>query len=332
MPLAQGPPLRISGIMTFARAPVGDLEDLKEGVVAVAGVPYDLASTGRFGARYGPNSIREGAAYIASVVNDVPNSGAEDPLTGMRLQAPTGKIFDLGDMDVYPLDWPKTESALRREMCQIARIGATPLILGGDHMVSSPLALGYSDAVRERGGRKIGYIQFSSQLDLGDEDPLWGSVWRGSTAKRILDSGVIDKANMVWVGVHGYVPQSQMALAEDLNLRVFTLDDVRRDGIQKVTKQALEEAGAGCDSIYVSVDINSVDGAYMPGVDTPSFRGMRNIDLIKAVDILGKSKTGALDIVGVNPIIEQAGQGAITSRFGAWLGLRYIAPRIMEKT
>ena len=43
------------------------------------------------------------------------------------------------------------------------------------------LVLGVRDAMDDRGQGRIGYIQFSSQLDLGDRDPLWGRVWRGAS-------------------------------------------------------------------------------------------------------------------------------------------------------
>ena len=310
MPLRKDPLPRISGILTFMRAPVGRLEDLKEGMVAVAGVTYDLSSTARLGARFAPITLRETSGYYTYSGN---------------------KIVDLGNLSVSHLDWPKTASGLRRQMYEIARLGVTPVILGGDHFITYPLVQGFLDAVTERGGARVGYIQFSSQLDLGDEDPQWGKVWRGATAKRILDSGAVAANNMVWVGVHGYLPQAQLAMVDELNLNVFTLSDIRRDGIEPVTKRALELAGEGCDAVYVSVDVNAVDGVFVPGVDAPSFRGVRNIDLLKAVDALARSKAGALDLVGLNPIIESGGQNETGERFGSLLVNRYVTPRIREE-
>ena len=309
MPLRKDPLPRISGIMTFMRAPVGRLEDLKEGMVAVAGVTYDLSTTARIGSRFAPSTIRETSGYY--------------PYIG-------DKMVDLGNLRTTHLDWPKTSSELRQQMYEIARLGATPVILGGDHFITYPLVQGYLDAVSERGGKKIGYIQFSSQLDLGDEDPMWGKIWRGATAKRILDSGAVAPSNMVWVGVNGYVPQDQMAMVDELDLNVFTLSDIRRDGIEPVTERALELAGAGCDAVYVSVDVNAVDGVLVPGVDAPSFRGVKNIDLLRAADILAQSKAGALDLVGLNPIIESGGQNETGERFGSLLVNRYVTPRLKE--
>src|SRR5207247_5687172 len=101
------------------------------------------------------------------------------------------------------VDWAETETILRNASRQIVGQGAIPVFLGGDHFVTYPLALGYRDAVLAAGGRGIGYIQFSSRLDLGDEDPAYGRVWRGATVRRLLDSRAVRSENVVWSGTKG---------------------------------------------------------------------------------------------------------------------------------
>ena len=318
---------RTSGILTFMRAPFGTLDDLREGTVAIVGVNYDQSSTARIGSRFAPYILREASLSYTDLFE-----GGEvvDSHSGRRVRYSGGNLLDLGDLDVFPVHAAKNERALRQQSYEIARRGATAVFLGGDHFITYPLVLGYQDAVRERGGGSIGYIQLSSQLDLGDEDPIFGKVWRGATAKSILDSGAVAPKNMVWVGVHGYVPQPQLALIDEFDLKVFTLADVRRDGIENVARRAVELAGEGCDAIYVSVDCNSVDGVYAPGVDAPSFRGLRNVDLLKVADILATSNPGALDLVGCNPMIEHANRGKTGEHVGVGLILRFIAPRMMD--
>ena len=76
--------------------------------------------------------------------------------TGQRMKSPEGvKVIDLGDLNVYPVDWDQTAAALRDSMHQIARTGALPVILGGDHFITYPLVQGFKDAVAERGDKKI---------------------------------------------------------------------------------------------------------------------------------------------------------------------------------
>jgi agmatinase len=319
------PPLPgFAGKSTFLRAPQGDLEDIKEGDVVVVGVSYDLSTTARVGARWAPMRIRTDSRAFSRLCH---GGRVIEITTGEVLEAADGsKIMDLGDLNVYPKDWPKTETALKSQMYEISRRGALPLVLGGDHFITYPLVSGYADALRERSAKKVGYIQFSGNLDLGDHDPIWGNTWRGATARRIMESKAVDVQNMVWVGVKGYQAVTEVELARKLGLRLFTLKDIRDMGIQRVTEEAIEVAGAGCDAIYTSIDYDILDGGMMPGTATTSFQGIRNVDLLNAMDIIGNSKVKALDIVGVNPQIELRAETA--QRFGAWLAARFVWPHI----
>ena len=317
---------RIPGIETFMNLPEGDVEDLKEGMAAIAGVSYDLSCTSRIGSRYAPRAIRYTSQYYGGKFHrggEVVEITTGDHIKGSDRM----KFLDLGDLNVFPLDWPRTEASLRQSMLEIASTGARPIILGGDHFITYPLTQGYGDAIAERTGRKIGYIQFSSQLDLGDEDPVWEKVWRGSTARRILDSQAVDSGNMVWVGVNGYQRAEDWALAHELDLSVFTLDEVRKLGILEVVERAAEIAGEGCQSIYVSVDFDVLDGGLVSATGSPRLDGISNTELLKSMDLLRRTKAGALDIVGMNPTVNMLSHTG--QRFAAWLVIRYLSGTIL---
>ena len=322
----EGPKPTPEGVLTFMRAPLGDVEDLRQGMIAVVGVSFDLSTTGRRGASWSPVKIRETSQYYA---RNLEGDGTIEITTGEVLEtAERSRLLDLSDMNVYPLEWPKTEAALRSQMTDIASRGPTIVVLGGDHLITYPLVQGFRDGVVARGGKRVGYIQFSSGLDLGSNDPLWGKVWRGATARQILETGTVDPRNMVWIGVNGYQPQSELEFARESGLKVFSLDEVRRDGIQRVTDEALQIAGDGCDTIYASVDYDVLDGGNAPGASATHFRGITNAELLQTVDMLGRGKVGAIDIVGANPLLELLSETA--ERFGAWLAFRFIWPHIRK--
>ena len=308
------------------RAPLGDVEDLKEGMVAIVGVNFDLSTTARVGARWSPVKIRETSQYYSSRYEE----GAIEITTGEVLEdGDWSRLLDLSDMNVYPLEWPKTEAALRSQMTDITSRGPKVIVLGGDHLITYPLVQGYRDGNLARGGKKVGYVQFSSGLDLGDSDPLWGKVWRGATARRILETETVDPSNMVWIGAKGYLPQKELEFARNSGLRVFSLEDVRRDGIQRVTEEALKIAGDGCDNIYASVDYDVVDGGNVPGAAGTHFQGITNVELLLAVDILARGNVEVMDIVGANPLVELLSE--TSERFGAWLAFRFLWPHIRKE-
>ena len=207
-------------------------------------------------------------------------------------------------------------------MFEIARRGALPVILGGDHLITAPLVQGFGDAMRARTGRGIGYIRFSSQLDLGQVDPVWGPVWRGATARRIVDSAAVDVRHMVWIGTNGYLRLEDWEFAQKHDLVCYTLADVRRLGIVEVVERAAEVAGDGCAAVYVSVDLDVVDGGYVAMQSTPRFEGLTNTELLGAMDVLRRAKVGALDLVGVNPTVSML--SVTGQRFGVWLVIRFL--------
>jgi arginase family enzyme len=326
LPPELGPPYPDTpGILTFLGAPEGDVEHLEDGMVAVAGVSYDLSTTGRIGARFAPRAYRETSQYYASAF-------AQDEMveiiTGDRMRrARRLRLLDLGDLTVYPLEWARTEVALREAIAKIVGRGALPIILGGDQLVTAPLVQGFAAAVRERTGRGAGYIQFSSQLDLGEVDPTWGAVWRGTAARRILDSGAVEPRNMAWIGTNGYLRLEDWEFAKKNELAVFSLEAVRRDGIVEVVERAVETAGEGCAAIWVSIDFDVLDGGYVAMQSAPRFDGLTNTDLLRAMDVLRRTKTGALGLVGLTPTVTMhsvAGQ-----RFGVWLVIRFLANSVL---
>ena len=317
----QSAPVSTSGITTFMGVPRGDLEHLTEGMVAICGVSYDLSCTSRVGSRFGGRAIRESSGYYAGAFSrsDLVETTTGDRMSGAR----RASILDVGDFNAYPLDWPRTEKALRDSMRRVAATGAMPVTLGGDHFVSWPLCLGYADAIKEKTGLGVGYVQLSSRLDLGEKDAVWGDVWRGATARRILDSGVVSPRNMVWIGANGYLRREEWEFAKERELSVFTLADVRSRGVQAVAEEAMRVAGDGCHSVYVSIDFDVMDGGIVAATGEPCFDGMTNVELLNAVDIIRRKKAGALDLTGMNPTVNMISDTG--PRLGAWIVIRFLS-------
>lgn len=268
-------------------------------MIALIGAPYDHSCTGPSGSRVAPEKIRE-MSFFMGLYEGI-HAEFADVTTGeiVRLPSPDD-IADLGDANVYPLDWPATERSLRTAIGEILERGALPVVLGGDHFVSFPLAVGFAEALRSR-GRTPGYIQLSSSLDLGTEDPVWGSIWRGATARRILDSGAIAARRMAWVGPHGYVPRDQWRFAQERELRIFPLREVRQLGSAETIRRALEWVGADA-TVYVSVDLDVLDGTYGNIADQVRFDGLTPAEVQDAVRTLSSGNVGAWDFVGLNSL------------------------------
>src|SRR5687768_18528808 len=122
------------GHATFGKRPPCLDWDKIDADVAVLGIPYDMGTQFRPGARFGPRAIRE-----ASTLFSFGHGGAydhEDDVT--YLPAGAVRILDLGDADIIHTDTVTSHANIEAGMRRILAAGALPVVLGGDHSVNIP--------------------------------------------------------------------------------------------------------------------------------------------------------------------------------------------------
>ena len=210
--------------------------------VAILGVPAWRTSLSPTGAHATPAAVREALARYSPTLMGPPPVDLNAVL----------RIRDAGD--VAEPDGDEGVAAV------VARVrGLEPafvIALGGDNSVTYGVA---------RGARATGLITFDAHFDLRD------GVSNGSPVRRLVedapDGERIDPTRIVQIGISDFtnsVAYAQRAL--DWGIRVITLDEVRRRGIDDVVAEALEIAGAGPDArIHLDVDVDVCDRAVTPG-------------------------------------------------------------------
>ena len=314
-----------AGIPTFMRAPRVTLKQLKAGSVAVIGSAHDATSSAREGVRHGPKAIRDASVEFVYDLQASPSHTLVDIDTGNQLRLPVeATVVDLGDVPIYPLDLERTMSSLSDTVAEVVRRGGFPVVLGGDAFISYPLVQG---AVRGLGDgkRTLGYIQVSSQLNLGESDDYLGENWHGATARRILESGVVKPRNMVFAGLAGYVAAQEWNLAEEHGMTALPIGALKDGGIDQFVRQAEEAAGNECDAIYLSVDIGAVDTSYAPGRGEVVIGGMTPVELLEVMRALSSvDKICAIDFVEVAPTLDPSGR---TERLAAEALIEFIRPK-----
>ena len=313
-----------AGVHTFARAASGSVQTITSGSVAVFGVPRSSAGL-RQGMHDGPRAIREASADF---IYPLQSAGTLiDIETGRTLTWPDRlTLEDLGDVTLYPEDVDRTNSSLREFTDSIAAKEAVPVALGGDRSITYPLFLGFGDALKQH-NRRAGLIQLSNELALADEHPTWGKHWYGATLRNILDSGQVDDQNVVVLGVHGLQEAEEWDRAQQLGITVLPLNTVREQGIKATAEQALQVAGEGTDSVYISLDISVVDPGYAPGQGSVMVGGLTARELLQLARELGKPQVGAIDGVGVAPSWDLGGRA---QQLVAEAIIEMIAPRVFQ--
>lgn len=319
-----------AGIPTFLRAPQAELTELDQGMLAVLGVPHDMTLGSRQGCRHGPRGLREGSLDAVSHLKANPTSSLTHVSSGIRTRlAPGNTLVDLGDVDVFPNDLSRSSESMRLRVRAVAQSGAIPILLGGDHFVTYPLFRGWSEGATKRGHSKFGYIQYDNHLDLADDNKIWGKLWHGSQARRISELPSIHPRNMVWMGAAGPHSREQVEWLGASGAKLFTPSHIREDGIVATTHEAVKIASQGTDGVYVSLDIDVVNGGASPGTGAVVTDGLSPQELFISIGILGESGLiGAFDVTEVAPPLDIGGR---TIRIGADAILEFVAPKVFVR-
>ena len=318
-----------SGIMTFMRAPYAEISDLKSGQYAVAGVPFDTTVGSRPGARYAPNEIRKQSVHFIYHLSAVDEEVIDVCSKERYKWPPKDLIVDLGDLRVFPADVVRTTTSVAADISCIVAKGATPVVLGGDHYITYPVVKGFEQGMKKRLGRpcKIGYIHIDSHLDAYDENETWGRYYHGSPARRISELESISLKNMVWVGINGTTGLEPYSYITKNGGTIFTIDDIRREGIISIANKAAAIAVDGCDTIYLTIDIDVVDQAFACGTGSYIYGGISACELLEAVQALTKFNIGGIDIVEVAPNLDPTGN---TSRLASSAVINFLKPKIFD--
>jgi agmatinase len=302
-------------------------EDAPAGAVALVGVPHDSTHTTRLGTRYGPRSIRAASVAIAEAFARAPGQAlAEDPGTALVLPA-SPRVVDVGDAPVFPNDLERTTESVRATMRTLARRGAFPVLMGGDHYISYPSFWGFSEGLPLSVGR-VGYVHIDGHLDFAYDNPVWGKRFHGSNARRVSELDVVDPRDMVFVGIHGYVSQEQWSTLKRNGSTVLTHVDVQRLGPVEVARRAAGIAGERTDCLYVSFDIDVIDTAYVPGTGGVVIGGMTPGQMREVLGVLAGANVGAIDVMEVSPVLDPSGR---SPRLAAELITHFLAPRIFDR-
>jgi len=189
---------------------------------------------------------------------------------------------------------------------------SVPLVLGGDHSV----AMGTLSGLAERHGAPGGVIWIDAHGDLntpstsptGNVHGMPLAVALGLAGDAFTGAGLtlpaVETRRTVLVGVRSLDPEEQ-ALVREAGVRVFTMSEVDRIGIERVMQEALDRVGGG-PFVHVSLDLDVLDPEVAPGVGTPVRGGLTYREAHLALELVAESGlAGSLEVVEVNPILDR---------------------------
>ncbi|MHC9045699.1 agmatinase family protein [Microbacterium saperdae] len=213
------------------------------------GVPTWRTSLSPTGAHATPAAIRDALPRYGTTLMGPPIVDLNERL----------RIADAGD--IAEPDGDEGEASLIARVRELSATTELVIALGGDNSLTYPVALG---------AQATGLITFDAHFDLRD------GVSNGTPVRRLvedvpvmstLDTARIDPTRIVQIGIADFANSAGYAQrAADWGIRVITLDELRRRGVDDVVVEALEIAGAGADPrVHLDIDVDVCDRAVAPG-------------------------------------------------------------------
>src|SRR3954452_11895109 len=165
---------------SFLGVPMCDLDDPAsyDGAdVVILGGPFDGGTSHRPGARFGPRAIR--------MQDYLPHDGSRPSLALRTDGLQDLRVVDAGDVEMYSGDIETALPALEAAVEAVARAGAIPVVLGGDHSIAFADARGVANVL---GHGRVSMVHFDAHADTGDIE--FGSLWgHGQPMRRLIESG-----------------------------------------------------------------------------------------------------------------------------------------------
>jgi agmatinase len=283
---ARGQQPAFAGINTFRKAPyLEDVHEVGKHEVAVLGAPFDMGTTYRAGARFGPQAIRRISALYDSYSVDMAVDLEEEL-----------DLVDLGDVFVIPSNLEKSFDQIDRAVSWVVGQGVFPVILGGDHSIGYPDVRAIAPHVEGR----VGIIHLDRHLDIQDRDMderMHTTPWFHAT--NIPNA---PPTNLVQMGIGGwYGSRPGVKVARERETTVLTITDIEEVGVEKAAEAALEVAWKDADAVYLSFDIDSVDAGFVPGTGSPEPGGLLPREALKLLRLIAREGICGMEVVEVAP-------------------------------
>jgi agmatinase len=278
-----------AGPLSFLRCPY--TRDLHAAELAVLGIPFDLATTNRPGARFGPRALREQSAFVGEYP-----WGVWPWEFDLRERF---SIVDCGDVD-FNVGYPQRMiEAVEQTAGQILDAGVSLLGLGGDHFVAYPLLRAHA--------ARHGPL---SLVHLDAHSDTWTSedYNHGTMFYHAVKEGLIDAAHSIQIGLRTPNPDTHGLTILDAR---WLLEHGPRAAAERVRSLV------GDRPAYLTLDIDFLDPAYAPGTGTPVIGGPTTHQARELLFALRGLHVVGGDQVEVAPAYDALGQ--ITALAGATL-------------
>lgn len=268
------------GHCTFGKQPVCLDWNAIDADAAIVGIPFDMGTQYRAGARFGPRAIRE-----ASTLFSFGHSGAYDVEDDVvYLPRDVVRIVDIGDADMVHTDTMSSLNNAETAVRAILKAGALPVALGGDHSIHAACIKAFD------GQLPVHIVHFDAHLDFVDQrhGVRYG---HGNPLRRASEMPHV--TGITHLGIRGVSSsnKSDYDATRAFGSKILSVRRIRSLGPERTLAEIPKSP-----RYYVTIDIDGFDPSIAPGTGTPSPGGFLYYEVVEILQ--GLAKQG--DIVGVD--------------------------------
>ena len=255
--------------------------------LGIVGVPLSRTSISASGASETPSAVRAALSRFATFH------------AGLGVDLESVSVGDAGDLDVAELSG---EEALAAVDAGLAMLPSYELLvlLGGDNAITRPAM---RTLLPDLG--RAGLLTMDAHHDVRgfhagptNGTPVRGLIEDGLPGRQVVQIGIGNLTNSrayrTWCDEHG--------------IDVHGVAAAQAEGVRTLVRRSLDRLAESCDALYVDLDVDVVDRAFVPGCPGARPAGLLPGELLKAAEEAGRHPAvRAVDIVEVDATADPTG-------------------------
>ena len=263
--------------------------------------PSDAAAIGLVGVPLSRSSISPSQAHLTPAAVRAALHRFPTFHAGLGVDVPS--LADLGDLDVAELAGTDAVQAVREALRRLPSYDLL-LLIGGDNLVTWPAVEALAPDLS-----RVGLLTLDAHHDVRG---FHAGATNGTPVRGLVDAGLV---HVTQVGIGDLTnSRDHRQWCADHGIRVVAGSDCR-GRVGAVVREELDRLAESCDVLYVDLDVDVVDRAFVPGCPGARPGGLLPSDLLEAAVEAGRHPAvRGIDVVEVDAV---ADVGEVTVQLAA---------------
>lgn len=248
---------------------MGATDNWEQADWVLVGQPYDGTCSGHPGTRYGPSAIRQ-TSYAIETYSPYQNKD-------LRSVA----YYDTGDLELPLGNRDKSLRIIHDTAEDVLKAGKKWAGMGGEHLVTAPVIEAYAKQYPD-----LLLIHFDAHADLRDEY-LGEKLSHATAIRRAIDH--LSPQQLLQIGIRSGPQEEFEWMVQHQTLMTNT------DQFAQRLKQHLHRP------VFITIDLDVFDPAYLPGTGTPEPGGISFMDFLSWLKPMKGLNVVGFDVLELSP-------------------------------